>query len=162
MERKNYPPTTEQSDTDLQRSLVEGAQKVSDQAGNAVRQATDTVKQVANDVRTKDAATLANDAKQATADAGAAAAEKVDEAMSAAGQQMEGFANSVRENAPSGKAGEVATSAADALERSGQYLQDADIDRVRTDLERVIREHPIETLLVGVGVGYMLARATRR
>ena len=33
---------------------------------------------------------------------------------------------------------------------------------VRSDLERVIREHPIESLLVGVGVGYLVARATRR
>jgi uncharacterized membrane-anchored protein YhcB (DUF1043 family) len=33
---------------------------------------------------------------------------------------------------------------------------------VRGDLERVIREHPIESLLVGVGIGYLVARATRR
>ena len=48
------------------------------------------------------------------------------------------------------------------LDRSGEYLQTADLQMVRSDLERVIREHPIESLLVGVGVGYLVARATRR
>jgi hypothetical protein len=68
----------------------------------------------------------------------------------------------VREKAPEGKAGEVAVKAADVLDRSGEYLQAANLQMVRSDLERVIREHPIESLLVGMGIGYMLARATRR
>jgi ElaB/YqjD/DUF883 family membrane-anchored ribosome-binding protein len=33
---------------------------------------------------------------------------------------------------------------------------------VRSDLERVIRDHPIEALLVGAGIGFLVARATRR
>jgi hypothetical protein len=33
---------------------------------------------------------------------------------------------------------------------------------VRIDLERMIRQHPIESMLVGLGIGYLLARSMRR
>jgi ElaB/YqjD/DUF883 family membrane-anchored ribosome-binding protein len=103
-----------------------------------------------------------SDARAKAAEVGDAAAGKVDSAMTATGEQFSTLAQTVREKAPEGKAGEVATMAADALERSGEYLQTADLQMVRSDLERVIRDHPIEALLVGAGIGYLVARATRR
>jgi hypothetical protein len=82
--------------------------------------------------------------------------------MTATGEGLSNLASTVRQNAPEGKAGELAGNAADALERSGQYLKDADLNVVRGDLEQFIRAHPIESVLVGMGVGYMLARSMRR
>jgi hypothetical protein len=33
---------------------------------------------------------------------------------------------------------------------------------MRADLEGIIRRHPMEAVLVGLGIGYLLARSTRR
>lgn len=132
------------------------------------------MQQTADDARTKSPAELVDDAraktsetidaaKQKTAEVTSAASEKATDVMSAAGDQMSTLAQTVRERAPGeGRAGEIASSTADALERGGRYLQEADPQLVRSDLERIIREHPIESMLVGVGAGYLIARAMRR
>jgi hypothetical protein len=41
------------------------------------------------------------------------------------------------------------------------YLQELDLADVRADLEGLIRRHPMEALLVGLGIGYLVARASR-
>jgi hypothetical protein len=68
----------------------------------------------------------------------------------------------MRENAPEGKVGELARDAAGALDRSGDYLRRSDLYDVRGDLEALIRQRPIPALLVGLGVGFLLARALRK
>jgi vacuolar-type H+-ATPase subunit H len=143
-------------------AATERTKQAGEKAGNIAQSAVDKVKQTADDLRSKDASEIVDDARAKAAEVGDAAASKVDSAMTATGEQMSTLAQTVRENAPEGKAGEVASKAADALDRGGEYLQTADLQMVRGDLERVIREHPIEALLVGVGVGYLVARATRR
>jgi len=148
--------------TNVLDAAAERAKQAGDKATDIAQSAVDKVKQTADDLRSKDAGQIVDDARAKAAEVGDAAATKVDSAMTATGEQMSTLAQTVRENAPEGKAGEVATKAADALDRGGEYLQTADLQMVRGDLERVIREHPIESLLVGVGVGYLVARATRR
>jgi vacuolar-type H+-ATPase subunit H len=155
-------------------TATDKAQHAADQASSFVKQTVDKAQHAADDLRSKDVSEVVDDArhkaseivdtaKQKTAEASATAADKVDEAMTATGTQMHTLAQTVREKAPvEGKVGEVASTAADALDRGGRYLQDADLQVVRSDLERAIREHPVEALLVGLGVGYLLARATRR
>lgn len=138
------------------------AQRVSDRA----RQATDDIRskdtgELIDDARAK-ASDLAETARQKTSEAGAVAADKVETAMNATGEQFTNLAQTVRERAPEGRMGDVASTAADAIERSGQYLQQADLQSIRGDLERIIRDRPIESLLVGLGVGYLLARSMRR
>jgi vacuolar-type H+-ATPase subunit H len=143
-------------------TAAERAKQAGDKASDLAQSAVDKVKQTADDLRSKDAGQIIDDAKAKAAEVGDTAASKVDSAMTATGEQMSTLAQTVREKAPEGKAGEVAAKAADVLDRGGEYLQTADLQMVRSDLERVIREHPIESLLVGVGVGYLVARATRR
>ena len=138
------------------------AQQAGEKATDIAQSAVDKVKQTADDLRAKDATEIVDDARAKAAEVGDAAAKKVDSAMTATGTQMSTLAQTVRENAPEGKAGQVASKAADALDHGGQYRQNADLQTVRGDWERVIRAHPIESLLVGVAVGYLVARATRR
>lgn len=90
------------------------------------------------------------------------ASDKTNQVMSNAGQRMEQMAHTVRERAPEGRVGELATQGAQALERGGRYLQNTGPDEVRSDLENLIRRHPKESLVVGLGLGYLLSRATRR
>lgn len=55
-----------------------------------------------------------------------------------------------------------ATAAAAGLEAAGSYLQEKKFAGMATDLTALIRRYPVQSLLVGVGLGYVLARLTRR
>jgi len=119
-------------------------------------------KDKAQDIKAK-AEDVLDTAKDKAAEVGAQASDKIDSAMTTAGEQMGSLAQTVREKAPSdGPISDVAQSAATALERGGSYLEQADVSAVRGDLEMMIRKHPIEALLIGVGLGMLLARSTRR
>src|SRR5438876_7762228 len=101
-------------------------------------------------------------ARDKAAEFGTTANERADTAMSAAGQRMEDFAATLRERAPEGRMGEVAMGAADALKRGGDYLESADLNVVRGDLEDLVRRYPMHSLAIGFGLGFLLARAFRR
>lgn len=112
---------------------------------------------------TSRAGEVASDIKDRAADLGAQAAAKADKALDATGERLTSVAQTIRDKAPAeGRVADVATATADALERGGEYLQLADLNDVRADAERLIRQYPLQSLLVGVGIGYLLARATRK
>src|SRR6478609_8080773 len=73
------------------------------QAADMAQSAVDKVKQTADDLRSKDASEIVDDARAKAAEVGDAAAGKVDSAMTASGEQMSTLAQTVRENAPEGK-----------------------------------------------------------
>lgn len=50
------------------------------------------------------------------------------------------------------------TRATRAVEASTDYVRNHDIDEMRTDLEREIRAHPIKSLALAIGAGYVLGR----
>ena len=164
------------SATERERIYEEGERAIDNaaqRAGDLAQRVGERARQTADDLRSKDAGELIDDARnkagdlaetarQKTSEATAVAADKVETAMNATGEQFSNLAQTVRERAPEGRMGDVATTAADAIERSGQYLQQSDLQSIRGDLERIIRERPIESLLVGLGVGYLLARGLRR
>jgi len=138
-------------------TAANSVENVADKARDLGNKAADTVQHV-----TDQAQQFASDASDKASQLADTASDKADAAMTATGTQMKNLAQTVREQAPEGTVGTYATQAADALEKGGNYLQDADVETVRTDLEQIIRQHPIESLFVGLGVGYLLARATRR
>ena len=91
------------------------------------------------------------------------AVDKVDAATTDVGARMTEAAQTIREKAPmSGPVADAASTAATTLERAGTYLQQQDLADMRADLEGIIRRHPMESLLIGLGIGYLLARSTRR
>lgn len=48
-----------------------------------------------------------------------------------------------------------------AVEVSTDYLREHDIDEMRSDLEREIRAHPIKSIAIALGAGYVLGRLFR-
>jgi ElaB/YqjD/DUF883 family membrane-anchored ribosome-binding protein len=150
-------PTTDQDQRDVARILENAGHEAKHEANNAM----DNLRDTAENVKAK-AENIATDARDKASEVGTQAADKVDAAMTNAGQQINRLASTVREKAPEGRVGEVAHSAANALEQSGRYLQEADVNVVRSDLENLIRKHPVESLLVGIGLGFVLARGFRR
>ena len=54
------------------------------------------------------------------------------------------------------------TAVAEKLDVAGAYLQEKNLDHMMSDLSDMIRRYPVPSLLVGLGIGYLLARTTRR
>jgi hypothetical protein len=48
-----------------------------------------------------------------------------------------------------------------AVEVGSDYLRNHDIDEMRSDLEREIRAHPIKSIALALGAGYVLGRLFR-
>jgi hypothetical protein len=88
---------------------------------------------------------------------------KAEDAMSNVGSQMQSLASTIRGKAPhEGMAGSAASYLAGGLESSGRYLQQHDLGDIAQDVSHLIRRYPIQALLVGIGVGFLFARAIRR
>jgi ElaB/YqjD/DUF883 family membrane-anchored ribosome-binding protein len=96
----------------------------------------------------------ATDVKNKAQDLGAAA---YGQAKDTASQ----LADKVRQNAPhEGMMGSAANRVASALDSTGQYLEDQGLSGVAEDFTGLIRRNPIPALLIGVAVGFLLAKAT--
>ena len=81
----------------------------------------------------------------------------------AVGERIGSLAEAIREKAPhEGAVGTAATAVAEKLDVAGSYLQEKDLNRVLGDVSGMIRRYPVPSLLIGLGIGYLLARSTRR
>jgi len=86
----------------------------------------------------------------------------MESAASTVGSGMQSLGGTIRESAPhSGMMGTAASGVADALDTSGRYLRTHDLSDMGQDLFGRIRRNPIPAMLVGIGIGYLFARATR-
>jgi hypothetical protein len=56
----------------------------------------------------------------------------------------------------------AATAVSGGLESASSYLQEKKFEEMATDLTALIRNYPVQSLVVGVGLGYLLARLTAR
>ena len=83
--------------------------------------------------------------------------------ISAVGEKIGSLADVIREKAPhEGAMGTAATAVAEKLDVAGSYLQEKNLNHVLNDVSSMIRRYPVPSLLVGLGIGYILARSTRR
>ena len=86
-------------------------------------------------------------------------ASRADDAAVAVGRKLESAAAAIRERLPrAGRAGAVVEAVSDRLEASGTYLEEQGLTGVLEDMEALIRRHPVQTLMVGFGIGYLLSR----
>jgi len=89
--------------------------------------------------------------------------ERADAAIHATGKGMENLASGLRDHTPSeGFLGAASCKVADTLESSGKYLEEHGMGDMVNDLTDIIRRNPIPSVLVGIGIGFVLARATSR
>jgi len=111
------------------------------------------------DTARQTAANVAETAKQAASTIG----QKAEDCTHAMGSGMRSLGETLRDKAPQrGVLGSAASSVASGLERSGQYLEQEGLSGMAGDLTNLIRRNPIPAVLVSVGVGFILARATSR
>jgi hypothetical protein len=64
----------------------------------------------------------------------------------------------IREKAPpEGKIRTSANKVADGLDSASYYLQERKFEHLGEDLRGLVRRYPIQSLLVGFGLGFLLA-----
>ena len=79
------------------------------------------------------------------------------------GDQLESLAGVIRNYAPrTGSVSQAAMMAADQLEEAGYYLREESIQGMMDTVARLVRRYPLQSLLIGAGVGYLLSRSTRK
>jgi ElaB/YqjD/DUF883 family membrane-anchored ribosome-binding protein len=61
-----------------------------------------------------------------------------------------------------GRRSQVTDRVAGGMQATADWLRDADLDGLKTGIERQVKEHPGRTLLIAVGVGYLLGKAFRK
>jgi hypothetical protein len=104
-----------------------------------------------------------NGVKARAQEYGAAATEKMSGASAVMGEKISSLAESLRGNAPEqGMMGSAAHSVADGLDTAGSYLQENTFENMARDLTNLIRRYPVQSLFVGVGIGYLFSRRSER
>ncbi len=89
---------------------------------------------------------------------GATAAKKANEAAPVIGGKMKSLANVIRGKAPrEGKIGTTATRVAGGLESASSYLQEKKFDHLGEDFRGLVRRYPLQSVLIGLGLGFLLA-----
>ena len=74
------------------------------------------------------------------------------------GEKMKSLASVIREKAPrEGKIGTTATKVAGGLESASSYLQEKKFDHLGEDFRGLVRRYPVRSLLIGLGLGFLLA-----
>jgi hypothetical protein len=122
---------------------------------NTYSPTTETIKRKTEDLAT----TTADKAQQAAASIG----QQCEDATHSVGSGMKSLADTVRQKGPqAGVAGSAASSLAQGLEKGGQYLEEQGLKGIADDVTNMIRRNPLPALLLGIGLGYVLARATLR
>ncbi|MGH7846057.1 MAG: hypothetical protein ACREQW_12935 [Candidatus Binatia bacterium] len=110
------------------------------------------------------AATVSETAGQAADQAQESASEaasKAREIASKVGHKVKELAEKVRERSPHETVRETTYKVANKLESAGSYLEDKDFESMINDVGSLIRRYPWKSLLIGVGVGFLLARGVR-
>jgi ElaB/YqjD/DUF883 family membrane-anchored ribosome-binding protein len=139
------------------------AARAGENAGDWAANAADKAKEIGDEARS-----LANRAKEKVKDWAQStgekakdlahtAGEKVDTARTSVGEGLESFGSSVRE-----KGGSASALVGGKLEAAGNYLREHDFAGMAESMKDVVRRHPVQSVFVGIGLGFVLARAMRR
>jgi hypothetical protein len=56
----------------------------------------------------------------------------------------------------------VTDTLATGMQSSAEWLRDADLDKLKSGVERQVKEHPARSLLVALGAGFLIGKIVRR
>jgi len=121
-----------------------------------------TLHDVASNVNDKAqdwASNVANKAQETAS----AVVDKTNDGIAAVGHQMNALGGTVRKAAPQdGVIGSAATTVADKLQAGGRYLEGHGLQDMGKDLTSLVRHYPLQSVLVGFGLGCLLGMTLRR
>jgi ElaB/YqjD/DUF883 family membrane-anchored ribosome-binding protein len=143
--------------------------KAKETASNVVQKAQDTAASVAQKAQdagsnlAQKAQDVASNVGQRAQDMASTAEHKTDDALSTVGGTMSSLAGTLRERVPQeGTLGTAASAVAERLEAGGHYLQEHGLRDMTGDLHSLIRRYPLQSLLVGIGMGFLLGQMANR
>jgi len=133
---------------------VDEQQNLKDRAKNALGSATERLADVGSTVREK-AGSMKN---------------KVANALESGAGRLRGSSSGTLAGATTagstslegdGRLAQVSDRVAGGMQATADWLRDADIEGLKTGIERQVKEHPGRTLLIAAGLGYLIGRAFR-
>jgi len=126
--------------------------------GNFGGSMADSARDAAN--KTSDAAKdAASNVAHKASEAGSYISHKVEDATSSTGSGMRSVADSIRDRGPhEGMLGQASSAVADTLDTYGRELEERGLSGIADDLANTVRRHPVPSVLIGIGLGFMLAR----
>jgi len=137
------------------------AQDHLERAKDAAGGATDRIKEVASHVG-QAASNAASAAGQVAGNVATTIGHKAEDVTASAGRGMQSLGDKVREKGPeSGVLGTATEKVAGGLESAGKYLEEKNLSGMAEDITGLIRRNPIPALLIGIGLGFLLARTLR-
>jgi hypothetical protein len=143
-------------------SLASAAEQAPSKDQGMASSVAQKVEEVASDVAHKAqdwAANVANKAQETAS----AAVDMTNDGIAAAGNRMSTLGSTVRKAAPrNGVIGSAASAISDELQAGGHYLEGHGLKDMGHDLTNVVRRYPIQSLLVGFGIGCLLGMTIRR
>jgi uncharacterized protein YjbJ (UPF0337 family) len=143
--QEKYGQTREQARQEVERRMKEYSESQGGQGGNGTN-VTETVSGMAAKAQ----------------ELGAAAVSTATGAATAVGEQIGSLAGAIRDRAPQeGAMATAATAVAGGLESASSYLKEKDYENLAADLTALVRNYPVQALVVGVGLGYLLARSMK-
>jgi gas vesicle protein len=123
------------------------ASKAGDLAKDLAGRAGDFVKDAASSVA------------NTTTDAASYVAKKADDATVAVGENISSLAGTIRAKGPrDGIFGAADSAVADTVACVGKELEQG-LGGMTDDLTQTIRRHPVPSVLIGIGIGFVIARA---
>ena len=99
-------------------------------------------------------------AKDALADKLEAGAERLQQRGQ--GGQLAGAGDGSMTIGNEGRLAGVTSSVATGMQGAADWIRDADLESLKEGVEQQVKEHPGRTLLIALGVGYLLGKAFRR
>jgi ElaB/YqjD/DUF883 family membrane-anchored ribosome-binding protein len=137
----------------MERDKKQGGQE---HQGSMMEHAKETARDVGDKAKSV-AGNVADKAKQVASNVG----DRAESAVTGAGKGMENLAQTIRDRGPhEGVLGSATSTVASTLESSGRYLEEQGLSGIAEDITNLIRRNPIPAMLIGVGLGFMLARFT--
>ena len=150
--------STTGSDASFSRDTGTDASGLADRAKSAAGAAGDKLSDVGSTVRDK-----AGNFKNTLADALESGAERL--RQQATGGQTAGATasgGSTSMVADDNRMAQTSNQIAGGMQGAADWLRDADLDGLKSGLEKQVKDHPGRTLAVAVGVGYLLGKAFRK
>ena len=136
---------------------TEPSQNLKDRARSVLGNAGNKLADVGSSVRER-----AGTAKDKLADALETGAEKLRNRGAADATLAGATGTGSTAIANDGRVAQISDKVAGGMERSAEWLRDADIDGMKTGIEQQVKEHPGRTLLIALGLGYVLGKALRK
>lgn len=121
---------------------------------------TNKAQQAAQDLRTR-LSDASQTAKSKTSEFATQTAAKAREVTSEFGHQIKEFGGKIRQKSPHEGVRNTTNKVADTIENAGAYLEQKNLDGMLDDVAGIIRRYPLQSLLAGIAIGFLLSRKRR-